>query len=264
MTSGIGRSLATGLLLAVALVQVCALDASAAEVCRFTGTTDPIAITVPRTRAVQGSPTRSSSCGAEFAGRRRVTSGSEPGGCSGRQYRPATLNPGPRSEMPAPQRPAIPIAPLPPDGGDTDCGDARRSTSLASHRPVDASAAHRSASSERLRLARLECLAALRGQIGICRSRPAPTCEEAAQQQPFDHIAQMFIACHPHRPSVAQHGLTVPSGLPGLNEAMDGCRPQHVCFAGTQPIAVLRHTRCAGGGSEFDRLLHPPCPGGAQ
>ena len=40
MTIGIGR-LATGLLLADVLMQLCILDASAAEVCRFAGTTDP-------------------------------------------------------------------------------------------------------------------------------------------------------------------------------------------------------------------------------
>jgi hypothetical protein len=42
VTSGVGRSLAIGLLLANALVQFCPLAASAAEVCRFTGTTDPV------------------------------------------------------------------------------------------------------------------------------------------------------------------------------------------------------------------------------
>lgn len=41
MPFGIGRSLATGLLLADAVVQFCTLDASAAEVCRLAGTTDP-------------------------------------------------------------------------------------------------------------------------------------------------------------------------------------------------------------------------------
>jgi hypothetical protein len=41
MTIAIGRSLGTGLLVAGAMVQLYALDASAAEVCRFTGTTDP-------------------------------------------------------------------------------------------------------------------------------------------------------------------------------------------------------------------------------
>ena len=41
MTIGIARSLGAGLLLAETMLQLYALDASAAEVCRFAGTTDP-------------------------------------------------------------------------------------------------------------------------------------------------------------------------------------------------------------------------------
>ena len=41
MTVGFGRYLGAGLLLAGAMLQLYARDASAAEVCRFTGTTDP-------------------------------------------------------------------------------------------------------------------------------------------------------------------------------------------------------------------------------
>ena len=88
--------------------------------------------------------------------------------------------------------------------------------------------------------------AALRSPHGPQRSdrhmpdRSVAAGEKTALQQPFDHVAQVLVAHHPHCSAAAFGGLTEPAAYYGLTEAADGCRSQHVCLAGAQPIAAKR------------------------